>query len=376
MNLDRKEVDPVLIVMQAHATVEQITAVCKRVESLGYRAHAMPGAQRTAIGVTGNKGEVEPGAIEEMPGVQELIRVSKPYKLVSRDVKQENTVVRFAGTDATFGGPGLAIIAGPCSIESREQSFAVAERVARAGAQFFRGGAYKPRTSPYAFQGLGEEGLQIMAEVREKFALKIVTEALDNESLELVEQYADVIQIGARNMQNFSLLKRAGRAKKPVMVKRGMSATLEEFLMAAEYVMSEGNYNVILCERGVRTFADHTRNTLDLSVVPAVQRLSHLPIVVDPSHGTGKRNKVTPLSRAAVAVGADGLMVEVHHDPDRALSDGMQSLYPDQFDDLMVQLRQIAPVLGRTIPTLRIPLLANSSSTWDATTRTTTAGSL
>jgi 3-deoxy-7-phosphoheptulonate synthase len=366
----------VLIVMQAHATVEQITAVCKRVESLGYRAHAMPGAQRTAIGVTGNKSEVEPGAIEEMPGVQELIRVSKPYKLVSRDVKQENTVVRFAGTDATLGGPGLAIIAGPCSIESREQSFAVAERVARAGAQFFRGGAYKPRTSPYAFQGLGEEGLQIMAEVREKFALKIVTEALDNESLELVEQYADVIQIGARNMQNFSLLKRAGRAKKPVMVKRGMSATLEEFLMAAEYVMSEGNYNVILCERGVRTFADHTRNTLDLSVVPAVQRLSHLPIVVDPSHGTGKRNKVTPLSRAAVAVGADGLMVEVHHDPDRALSDGMQSLYPDQFDDLMVQLRQIAPVLGRTIPTLRIPLLANSSSTWDATTRTTTAGSL
>jgi 3-deoxy-7-phosphoheptulonate synthase len=376
LNLDRKEVDPVLIVMQAHATVEQITAVCKRVESLGYRAHAMPGAQRTAIGVTGNKSEVEPGAIEEMPGVQELIRVSKPYKLVSRDVKQENTVVRFAGTDATLGGPGLAIIAGPCSIESREQSFAVAERVARAGAQFFRGGAYKPRTSPYAFQGLGEEGLQIMAEVREKFALKIVTEALDNESLELVEQYADVIQIGARNMQNFSLLKRAGRAKKPVMVKRGMSATLEEFLMAAEYVMSEGNYNVILCERGVRTFADHTRNTLDLSVVPAVQRLSHLPIVVDPSHGTGKRNKVTPLSRAAVAVGADGLMVEVHHDPDRALSDGMQSLYPDQFDDLMVQLRQIAPVLGRTIPTLRIPLLANSSSTWDATTRTTTAGSL
>src|SRR5215813_166409 len=348
--------------MQAHATEEQIRAVCKRVESLGYRAHAMPGAQRTAIGVTGNKGEVEPGALEEMPGVQELIRVSKPYKLVSRDVKEENTVIRFSGTDATFGGPGLAIIAGPCSIESREQSFAVAERVARAGAQFFRGGAYKPRTSPYAFQGLGEEGLQIMAEVREKFGLKIVTAAIDNESLELVEQYADVIQIGARNMQNFSLLKRAGRAKKPVMVKRGMSATLEEFLMAAEYVMSEGNYNVILCERGVRTFADHTRNTLDLSLVPAVQRLSHLPIIVDPSHGTGKRNKVTPLSRASVAVGADGLLIEVHCDPDKALSDGMQSLYPEQFDELMTQVRQIAPVVGRTVSGIKTQIPADLSA--------------
>jgi 3-deoxy-7-phosphoheptulonate synthase len=285
-----------------------------------------------------------------MLGVQELIRVSKPYKLVSRDIKQDNTVIRFAGTEATIGGPGLAIVAGPCAIENREQAFAVAERVCRAGAQFFRGGAYKPRTSPYSFQGLGEQGLQIMAEIRQQFGMKIITEAIDQESLELVEEYADVIQIGARNMQNFSLLKRAGRCKKPVLLKRGMSATLEEFLMAAEYVMSEGNYNVVLCERGVRTFADHTRNTLDLSLVPAVQRLSHLPILVDPSHGTGKRNKVTPLSRAAVAVGADGLMVEVHHQPDLALSDGMQSLYPDQFDELMVQIRQIAPVVGRTVP--------------------------
>lgn len=339
-----------LVVMRAHATEEQVRAVCQKIEELGYRAHSMPGAQRTAIGITGNRGEVEPGTLEEMPGVQELIRVSKPYKLVSRDVKPDNTVVRFPGTDATFGGPGLAIIAGPCGVESREQAFATAERVAQAGAQFFRGGAYKPRTSPYSFQGLAEEGLRILAEVREKFGMKIVTEAIDNESLALVEQYADVIQIGARNMQNFSLLKRAGRAKKPVMVKRGMSATLEEFLMAAEYVMSEGNYQVILCERGVRTFADHTRNTLDLSVVPAVQRLSHLPILVDPSHGTGKRNKVTPLSRASIAVGADGLIVEVHHDPDRALSDGMQSLYPDQFDELMTQVRQIAAVVGRTVP--------------------------
>ncbi len=284
-----------------------------------------------------------------MAGVQEVIRVTKPYKLVSRDFRQDNTIISFPGTDATVGGRSLAIFAGPCAIESREQAFAVAERVHRAGAQFFRGGAYKPRTSPYSFQGMGEAGLRIMAEVRDKFGMKIVTEAVDNESLDLVEEYADIIQIGARNMQNFSLLKRAGRASKPVLLKRGMSATLEELLMAAEYVMSEGNYNVILCERGVRTFADHTRNTLDLSLIPAVQRLSHLPIVVDPSHGTGKRNKVTPLSRAAVAVGADGLIVEVHHDPDKALSDGIQSLYPDQFDELMNQVRQIAPVVGRTV---------------------------
>jgi 3-deoxy-7-phosphoheptulonate synthase len=338
-----------LVVMQAHATAENVRAVCDKIESLGYRAHSIPGAERTAIGITGNKGEVEPGTLDEMPGVQEVIRVTKPYKLVSRDMKADNTVVSFPGTDATFGGPTLAVIAGPCAIESREQAFAIAERVHRAGAQFFRGGAYKPRTSPYSFQGLEEEALQIMASVRDQYGLKIVTEAIDNESLELVEEYADVIQIGARNMQNFSLLKHAGRARKPVLLKRGMSATLEEFLMAAEYVMSEGNYNVILCERGVRTFADHTRNTLDLSLIPAVQRLSHLPILVDPSHGTGKRNKVTPLSRAAVAVGADGLIIEVHHEPDKALSDGIQSLYPDQFDELMAQVRQIAPVVGRTV---------------------------
>ncbi len=338
-----------LVVMQAHATDEQVRAVCQKIESLGYRAHSMPGATRTAIGITGNQGEVEQGTLDDMPGVQEVIRVSKPYKLVSRDVKEENTVIRFPGTPATLGGKNLAIIAGPCAIESREQAFAVAEAVARAGAQFFRGGAYKPRTSPYSFQGMGEAGLQIMAEIRDRFGMKIITEAIDNESLDLVDEYADVIQIGARNMQNFSLLKRAGRAKKPVMLKRGMSATLEEFFMAAEYIMSEGNYNVVLCERGVRTFADHTRNTLDLSIVPAVQRLSHLPIVVDPSHGTGKRNKVTPLSRASVAVGADGLIVEVHNEPDKALSDGMQSLYPEQFEELMAQVRQIAAVVGREI---------------------------
>jgi 3-deoxy-7-phosphoheptulonate synthase len=339
-----------LVVMKAHATEEQVRSVCEKIEKLGYRAHSMPGAQRTAIGITGNKGEVEQGTLEEMAGVQEVIKVSKPYKLVSRDLKEDNTVIRFAGTAATIGGTGLAIVAGPCAIESREQAFAVAERVHRAGAQFFRGGAYKPRTSPYSFQGLGEEGLRIMAEIRQQFGMKIITEAIDNESLDLVEEYADMIQIGARNMQNFSLLKRAGRAKKPVLLKRGMAATLEEFLMAAEYILSEGNYNVVLCERGVRTFADHTRNTLDLSIVPAVQRLSHLPIFVDPSHGTGKRNKVTPLSRAAVAVGADGLMVEVHNKPDEAMSDGPQSLFPDQFDELMVQVRQIASVVGRSVP--------------------------
>jgi 3-deoxy-7-phosphoheptulonate synthase len=354
-----------LVVMRAHATPDQVRAVCEKIGALGYRAHSIPGAERTAIGITGNQGEIETGTLDEMPGVQEVIRVTKPYKLVSRDFRQDNTVISFPGTDATIGGPGLAIMAGPCAIESREQAFAVAERVHRAGAQFFRGGAYKPRTSPYSFQGLGEDGLRIMADVRDKFGLRIVTEAVDNESLDLVEEYADIIQIGARNMQNFSLLKRAGRASKPVLLKRGMSATLEELLMAAEYVMSEGNYNVILCERGVRTFADHTRNTLDLSLIPAVQRLSHLPIIVDPSHGTGKRNKVTPLSRAAVAVGADGLMVEVHHDPDKALSDGIQSLYPEQFDELMEQIRQIAPVVARTVARIQanLPPVAMRSGT-------------
>jgi 3-deoxy-7-phosphoheptulonate synthase len=317
---------------------------------LGFRPHPLPGAQRTAIGITGNQGEVDRGNLEELPGVAEVIRVSKAYKLASRDVKEEDTVVRFAGTDASIGGDGLAIIAGPCSIESREQAFAIAEQVAVSGAQFFRGGAYKPRTSPYAFQGLGLEALRIMADIRERFGLRIVTEAIDNESLDLVAEWADVVQIGARNMQNFSLLKRAGRLRKPVLIKRGLSATLEEFLMAAEYVMSEGNYQVILCERGVRTFADHARNTLDLSIIPAIQRLSHLPILVDPSHATGKRDSVLPMSRAAIAAGADGIVVEVHDHPEKALSDGPQSIYPAQFAGMMDELEQIAPVVGRKLP--------------------------
>jgi len=338
-----------LVVMKPQASPEEIQAVCNHIESLGYRAHPLPGAQRTAIGITGNEGEVDRGNLEALHGVAEVIRVSKPYKLVSRDSKEEDTVIRFPGTDATIGGRNLAIIAGPCGVESREQAFAIAEAVANAGAQFFRGGAFKPRTSPYAFQGLGEDALKIMAEIRQKFGLRIVSEAIDNETLALVDHYADVIQIGARNMQNFSLLKKAGRCRKPVLLKRGMSATLEELLMAAEYIMSEGNYQVILCERGVRTFTDHTRNTLDLSIVPAVQRLSHLPILVDPSHGTGKRNKVLPLSRAAIAVGADGVIVEVHNQPDKALSDGPQSIYPDQFAELVNETEQIAPVVHRTL---------------------------
>ncbi|MGH9729665.1 MAG: 3-deoxy-7-phosphoheptulonate synthase, partial [Candidatus Acidiferrales bacterium] len=291
------------------------------------------------------------GSLEAMSGVVECIPVSKPYKLVSRDAKEENTVVRIptpAG-EVCVGGAALAIIAGPCAIETREQAMAVAQCVKAAGAHLFRGGAYKPRTSPYSFQGLGEPGLKILAEVRERFGLGIVTEAIDNESLDLVEKYADVIQIGARNMQNFSLLKRAGKSSKPVLLKRGMSATLDEFLMAAEYILSEGNYRLILCERGVRTFSEHTRNTLDLSIIPAVQRRSHLPILVDPSHGTGRRAKVLPLSRAAIAVGADGLIVEVHHDPDHALSDGAQSIIPEELVQLMKEVRQIGSVVHRTL---------------------------
>ena len=339
-----------LVVMKAQATPEQIQAVCEQIEQLGFRAHPLPGAQRTAIGITGNKGEVDRGNLEALSGVAEVIRVSKAYKLASRDIKEEDTIIRFAGTDAAIGGRSLAIVAGPCSIESRDQAFAIAEQVAAAGAQFFRGGAFKPRTSPYAFQGLGIEALRIMGEIRSRYGLRIVTEALDNESLDMVAEWADVIQIGARNMQNFSLLKRAGRLRIPVLLKRGLSATLEEFLMSAEYVMSEGNYQVILCERGVRTFADHARNTLDLSIVPAIQRLSHLPILVDPSHATGKRESILPMARAAIASGADGILVEVHHQPETALSDGPQSIYPDQFVRMMDELEQIAPVVGRSLP--------------------------
>src|SRR6201998_4491882 len=286
-----------------------------------------------------------------MPGVIECIPVTKPYKLVSRDVKEEDSIVRIPtpSGEVLVGGPHLAVVAGPCAVETEEQCFAIAQQLQSTGIHLFRGGAYKPRTSPYSFQGLGLQGLQILANVRKHFGFGIVTEAIDNESLDLVEEYADVIQIGARNMQNFSLLKRAGRAKKPVLLKRGMSATLDEFLMAAEYILSEGNYKVMLCERGVRTFSEHKRDTLAVSIVPAVKKRSHLPILVDPSHGTGKRHKVLPLSRAAVAVGADGLLVEVHHQPEQALSDGIQSILPQEFAELLAEVQQIAAVLHRHV---------------------------
>ena len=332
-----------LVVMHASATAEDVARVCSRIESLGYRPHVMPGAERTAIGITGNHGPVPPEHFEDLPGVVEAIPVSKPYKLVSREIKPDNSIVQVG--DAAIGGEDITLCAGPCSVESRDQILAAARAVKAAGAQLFRGGAYKPRTSPYAFQGLGEEGLALLAEAREETGLGIVTEAIDVETFDLVESYADCVQIGARNMQNFSLLRRAGRSRKPILLKRGMSSTLEEFLMAAEYVLSEGNYSVILCERGVRTFTDHTRNTLDLAVVPAVQRLSHLPIIVDPSHGTGKRDKVHPMALAAIAAGAAGLIVEVHPTPEHALSDGYQSLYPEQFTELAEECRAIAALL-------------------------------
>ena len=336
-----------LVVMRQDATPEDVRGVVAAVEARGFKAHPIPGAQRTAIGVTGNKGAVDAPALESLPGVLEVIPVTHAYKLVSREVKGEDTVVDVGGVKV--GGLDFVVVAGPCAVESMDQTLTVARAVKQAGAHLLRGGAFKPRTSPYAFQGLGEEGLRILAEARRVTGLPVITEALDSEGVDLVERYADAIQIGARNMQNFSLLKRAGRSRKPVVLKRGMSATLEEFLMSAEYILAEGNYQVILCERGVRTFSDFSRNTLDLAVVPAVKRVSHLPILVDPSHGTGRREQVAPLSRAAAAVGADGLMIEVHHDPDRALSDGPQSITPEMFAALIGELRQIAPVIGRRL---------------------------
>jgi 3-deoxy-7-phosphoheptulonate synthase len=332
-----------LIVMKADASESQIRDVARVIESLGLKPHIMPGATRTAIGITGNQAAVDPSHFENLAGVSEAIRVSKPYKLITLDLRPDKTVVRVG--DASVGGDELAIIAGPCAIESRAQAFAVAEAVRRSGARFFRGGAFKPRTSPYAFQGLGEEGLRILAEIRDTYGLKIVTEALDENGVDLVERYGDVIQIGARNMQNFSLLRRAGKSSLPVLLKRGLSATLDEWLLAAEYIMSEGNYQIILCERGIRTFAQHTRNTLDLAAIPAVRRISHLPVIVDPSHGTGKNFMVTPLARAGVAVGADGLIVEVHDQPEQALSDGAQALTLSQYEQLVSEVRAIHEVI-------------------------------
>jgi 3-deoxy-7-phosphoheptulonate synthase len=341
-----------LIVMKPDAAAREIDAVVNVIQKIGLRPHPMPGATRTAIGVTGNQGPVDGRRFENLPGVAEVIRVTKPYKLITLDLRPEKTVVRVGNT--TVGGNELAIIAGPCAIESRDQAFAVAQAVQQSGAHFFRGGVWKPRTSPYAFQGLGEKGWEIITEIRQAFGLKIVTEALEESHVGLIERYGDIIQIGARNMQNFPLLRRAGRSHLPVLLKRGMAATLEEWLLAAEYIMAEGNYNVILCERGVRTFTQHTRNTLDLASVPAIRRISHLPVIVDPSHGTGSAYMVTPLARAGVAVGADGLMVEVHNHPELALSDGAQALTPSEYAQLIGEVRAIRAVTAPIVNESRI----------------------
>ncbi|HEX3282905.1 MAG TPA: 3-deoxy-7-phosphoheptulonate synthase [Pyrinomonadaceae bacterium] len=330
--------------MKTNATADEVATVIRVATDIGLRPHALPGAIRTAIGLTGNQGAIDANHFENLPGVAEVIRVTKPYKLISLDLKAEKTIVRSG--DAMIGDGNLAIIAGPCAVESREQTFAIAETVKRSGAKFFRGGAFKPRTSPYAFQGLGEDALQILAEVREQFGLRIVTEAVDDAGVDLIEKYGDVIQIGARNMQNFTLLRRAGRSHLPVLLKRGLSATLEEWLLAAEYIMGEGNYNVILCERGIRTFAQHTRNTLDLAAIPAVRAVSHLPVIVDPSHGTGKSFMVGPLARAGIAAGADGLLIEVHNKPECALSDGAQSLRLEEYLRLILEVRAIHDVIA------------------------------
>lgn len=337
-----------LIVMTSDARAEDIEKVLETIDALGYRGHTMPGENRTAIGITGNPGSIDPGHFEHLAGVAQAIRVTQPYKLISKDLRPEKSVVKVG--NATIGGDELAIIAGPCALEKHEQVFSAAEAVAASGAKFFRGGAFKPRTSPYAFQGLGIEGLKMLAEVREQFGLNIVTEAMDEHGIDAVVEYGDCIQIGARNMQNFSLLRYAGKTRKPVLLKRGLSATLDELLLAAEYIMSEGNYDVILCERGIRTFANHARNTIDLSIIPAVHRLTHLPIIVDPSHGTGHNYMVTPLARAGVAVGADGLIIEVHPKPEEAMCDGAQALTPGQYLELVGQVTKIQKLMRDDSP--------------------------
>ena len=330
-----------LVVMDKDATAPQIEAVVAKIETLGFVAQAMPGGERVAIAILRNPGPVDPALFLDMPGVIQAIPVSRPYKLVSREMKREDTILHLPGVDV--GRHHFVVMAGPCAVESEIQALTIAAKVKAAGARIFRGGAYKPRTSPYSYQGLGKPGLKILQKVREETGLLIVTEAMDQDSLRLVTECADIIQIGARNMQNFSLLRCAGRTGKPVLLKRGMYATLEEWLMAAEYILAEGNPNVILCERGVRAIGEHARNLLDLATIPAVRRESHLPIIVDPSHAAGRRDLVPPLARAAVAAGCDGLLIEVHHEPEKALSDGAQSLYPDQFAALMQEVATLRP---------------------------------
>ncbi|MFO0936709.1 MAG: 3-deoxy-7-phosphoheptulonate synthase [Gemmataceae bacterium] len=334
-----------LIVMKPYATQAEIDRVVSVIVGQNLTPHVLPGATRTAIGLTGNTGTVDPSLFEVLPGVGEAIRVTKAYKLASREMKRDDTVVKTPF--GPIGAGSFTVIAGPCSVETEAMIFQTAEFLKANGVHFLRAGAFKPRSSPYAFQGMGIEGLKILAKARERYGVGIVTELMDTEYASEVEEYADIIQIGTRNMQNFSLLKRVGKCRKPVLLKRGMSATLEEWLMAAEYIMAGGNYDVILCERGVRTFSDHSRNTLDLSVIPPVKALSHLPILVDPSHGTGKRNYVPAMSYAALAAGADGLILEAHPDPDRAVSDGAQSLNFPGLQELLLKIRQLAPLFGR-----------------------------
>ncbi len=326
-----------LIVMHKNASKEEIDNVLAAIETRGFTPRPIPGGQRMAIGILHNQGPVDPSLFGGLPGVKETIPVTRPYKLVSREFQPEGTVIRVG--DVSIGNGHHTLIAGPCAVESEEQALTIARAVQKAGAHFFRGGAFKPRTSPYSFQGLGEKGLRILSRVRDETGLPVITEAMDHEIFDLVEKYADVVQIGARNMQSFSLLRRAGQSRKPILLKRGMSSTIEEWLMAAEYILEGGNPNVILCERGIRTFANHSRNTLDLSAVLVVQKESHLPIIIDPSHAAGRRDQVIPLSRAAVAMGVHGLMIEVHHAPEKALSDGGQSLYPKQFENLCEEIR-------------------------------------
>ena len=342
-----------LIVMSHNASDDEIRDVVQVIEEMGYEARPIPGRQRTAVGLVGNDGRVDDGRLEGLPGVLEVISVSHPYKQVSREWKEDDTVVTLSN-GTRIGGEEIAIIAGPCAVESEDQILRVAVELSGMGATVLRGGAFKPRTSPYSFQGLGEDGLRLLARAREETGMAVVTEALDPEGVSLVAEYADIVQIGARNMHNFALLRRAGQVGKPVLLKRGMSATIDELLLAAEYILHEGNPNVILCERGVRSFDTHTRNLLDLTAVPVIQKLSHLPIFVDPSHGTGVRAKVIPMARAAVAAGADGIMVEVHPEPTKALSDGSQSLFPEQFGELMDQIHVIAQAIGRSlVPSLK-----------------------
>ncbi len=336
-----------LVVMKKSAIASEIEAVVDAIEAKGLTARPIPGGDRVAICILHNRGPVDASLFMQMPAVQEVIAVTRPYKLVSRESRPINTVIEVG--QVVVGKDNLVIMAGPCAVESESGALEIARMVKERGAQIFRGGAYKPRTSPYAFQGLGEEGLKVLAKVRSETGMPVITEAIDHEVFDVVEHYVDIVQIGARNMQNFSLLRRAGKSKKPVLLKRGMAATIEEWLMAAEYIMEGGNEQVILCERGVRTFANHSRNTLDLSAVPVVKQESHLPVIVDPSHAAGFRDQVVPLARASVAVGCDGLIVEVHNKPAKALSDGAQSLYPDQFRDMCRQVEAIASVYKTSV---------------------------